>query len=399
MSISKALSQISKVFYLVEEFPSKAPVDNRLLAIANLSQLSEAQIEKFSYSLTSSNLNDLLLLLPNANSKELELIKGVLERRLTNRLLELFFALYQYHYTNNVVRDCGYKVLEVATSKGFNSVTCSNLTVLLSADGIELLSDSLTKHNSMIAKFLNDNKLIKDSPLTVSILERFFSKCSKEAYLLNEKYALKIIKNCNLMVFLSIVVRYLDVLNEKEYLDSINDYIYKCLGWPYVSEGWEGIDYRLKNKFMFWFFLRQLKNYFTINKKKLNVLIDFYKYFKNIYVGDNNQILVIDFGKFIVVDENQLSDYSYVIKNLSFRRLIEVIDNDGFDYIKLQKEFVPSARDYIVEEKEDSLMVLDYKNIGKLFIKDMLEIELEIVKDLRQSKTILGKKSKKVYRN
>lgn len=389
----ECINSLSTEFFLPEEFPMRTLSEEISLLISDAAYIPANDLEKYAFILNSKELEQILLYLPVAKEDELNAIEIIFKKRANRRILKLYWALFQYNFDNISVKKIGLIILDsLYNTNESKDIIYRNLSYAVLDKGIDKICGILKTQNCLVSSFLVDNNLILESPFTIKVLEALFSSCTKESFLLNEKFLLYTLKTTSLENLHKILNCYLDILDEREYLLSINTYIYERLGWPYISDNWSYIHKNLQDKFVRWDYIRKLNIHITKNKNKLNVLTEYYKHFKNVYLSNDNQIIVIDFGEFSLVDDNELSNYSYIVKDSTYKKLCKTIEDLGFDIIKFQKKYILSARDFIIDENEENIMLLDYNNIGRLYIKEMLDINLGIVKDLRKSKTLLNRK-------
>jgi hypothetical protein len=101
---------------------------------------------------------------------------------------------------------------------------------------------------------------------------------------------------------------------------------------------------------------------------------------------DEVSALVIEFEKIVVVDLTN-RPYSCFYHIEDFER--EMKKWTEFDilptFIEIDKVPV-SARDYIIEEKDDTCILLCYEGIDLLYIKELLDIKFGLVPEFRRMK-------------
>jgi len=390
--LSSLLLEMSHSFYLPEEFPARRPNERAEQLLARLTSMRESDLDAFSPLVRSADLDSLLLYTPKVTAEQLIGILRVLRRRANRRVLTLFWPFFQFNYKNPNVTSAAQTILDALPPEDSQSQVAETLSLFLEGRGFEELLDRLKKNIVPLSTFVAREGLVKESPLAHRLYELYFTMCGKDGFLLNPKRFMRLLDTASNDVADEMLINYLRSFEREEYLEGVNLSIIYFRGEPFGSDEWSDIPQDLRRKFADWNSYRILSVHFAHNKRKLRVLADLIQHIIRIRIAGENTYLIIDFGDFVIVDVNELSSYSYLIKKSLYERLSEKIEKSGIESVINSMDRVVNARDFIIEEAEDSFMQLEYDELGKLYIKDMIDIMLGLAPDLRPSKSILNKK-------
>lgn len=390
--LSSALMDISRGFYLPEEFPTRRPSERAERLLARLTSMRESDLDAFYPTVSGADLDSLLLLIPNASAEQLIGILRILRRRANRRVLRLFWPFFQFNYKNPNVTNAAETILHALPPKDRETQIAENLSLFLEGRGFEALLERLKNNVVPLGTFTAREGLVRESPLAQRFCELYFTVCGKEGFLLNPKRFMLLIDKASNDVSDAMLINYLRSFDREEFLEDVNMSIIYCRGEPFGSDDWSDIPQELRRKFADWNSYRLLAGHFTRNKRKLRVLADLIPHIIRIRLAGKNTYLAADFGDFVIVDVNELSSYSYLIKKSLYERLSKKIEESGIESVLYSMDRVVNARDFIIEEAEDSFMQLEYDELGKLYIKDMINIMLGLTPDLRPSKSLINKK-------
>lgn len=390
--LTSTLKELAPRFFLPSEFPERQPEATASQLLKGAIGLSADALSGFAMRLKGSELESLILLLPNAAENEKTCIAAILKMRANRRVLELFWPFFQFHYENDNVFGTAKDLMTPLPEALQASTATRNLDLFTNADGFAVMLDKLNKDGASLAIFAAKEALLLKSPLTVKLFELYFRQCAKDGFLMNEKRLLHTFEALSTKDAESILVHYLKTMSRQEFLLNINTYILSRWGAPFKSAEWAAIPLELKQKFSEWISYRRLAEHFSRNKLKLRILSNVVPYMRHVELSSDAKFMAADFGEFLIVDDNELSSYSYFIEKDLYEKLAQDRLSKGLDDIKFSATRNIGARDFMIDEVEDSFMQLEYEDVGRLYIIDMLNIKLNIVPDLRPSKSIVRKK-------
>jgi hypothetical protein len=124
------------------------------------------------------------------------------------------------------------------------------------------------------------------------------------------------------------------------------------------------------------------------NIRKLNLFARYLPHIKGVESKDGGRMLTIDFGRFLVIDNNGETDYAYFYEK---RNPDQVWEESAFD--AGDRKFY-EAREFILEDVDDEYIRLNFHSIGRLYVAETLDILLGLKPDTRASKSILAGKKK-----
>lgn len=386
------------------DIPEDFPYLNRGEEISALlqkitSNFSLQKVDSFASTLTGREMENLLLALFESGEnkptpEQATILLAILERRISNRLIKIIWQLYQCRYQEinpniqpilAIVKD----FVEREGSLGNESVL---LTKLNEEDGKEQIVQMLNEQEVPINSFRKAYKFNMKSPMLWSIVRRFLEQCEKARFHFNEAWMLRILDYNEPENLTRLITNYLEKNSIEEYIDEINLKLLEKMGYPYSSDSWKDIPDKLKKKFSDWNSSRLLSIHLKgKSNKKYKLLSSYLKNIKEIYPIRNGEVLIIDFGEFVIADDEKILEYSYLIEKSRFEQIREGLESTSIRSFIDEKESVPDARGFILEESESSVMQLNYREVGKLYIKKTLDIMLGKELDMRASKSILKK--------
>lgn len=393
--LNNLLEEIAPRFFLPAEFPEKQPDLHVLDRLYKVADMTGKALENYAATLKSREIESLILILPTADDRAKACILRILDARANRRLLELYWPFFQYHFEDDNVLEGAKILLGRLPDKDRSAQQYKNLALFTEGNGFSSLLEKLNSDRVALGLFIVKEQLLAESPLTIRMTELYFYQCQKEGFLLNEKRLLSIFGMTEPDSAKKILINYLTCLDRTEYLFDVNSYIQGRWGEPTQSADWSDVPAALRRKFTDWISYRRLYTHFSQNQLKLKILNDYIPYILHIRLRHDGRYMAADFGDFVIVDDNELSSYSYLLKKSLYEEISESLEKFSVEYIKLTRSRITAARDYIIEEAEDTFMQLEYEDLGRLYIRDMLNIILNLAPDLRPSKSLVRKKRKK----
>ncbi len=388
--------EIAKRFFLPAEFAKKPPDNASRDLLHSFAGLDAKKLESRAFKLTGKQCEQLLLIAgDDLSDDELATLYKLIEIRASHRLIVLFWACFQYHH-----RDVRYlKIAKIlvngAPKSDEDSPEAAGLALSVGSEGPSRLADKLMDQQIFISTFIQKERLCDASPFCDEMTTAFFKKCSAAGFLLNEKKFTQLLFERSGQMPDDIVSNYLDALTETQYFFDVNNMMLERWGNPYSSADWQEISSELKRKFVNWTSYRKLVMHIKKNKLKIKILADYIPHIRDIHLYRDNRVMVMDFGDFVVVDDCETSPFSYYLSAETYTKIRERIEADEMPDIRREKEKIPHGRDFIIEEMESDFMQLDYEDVGRLYIRDMLDIVLGIKPDLRPSKLLIKNKKNK----
>jgi len=391
------IENLALKFLLVEEFPFEDRRDEWKLAVDECIRIPEKEVSRYAVALGGRRVENLIFACfdegeDKPDSLTSERLLQVLEIRMSKRLIEIIWQFYQFKYKQEnpniqaILRIAGDYIEE----KALSTPEALMLEIFYKGRGKDQIVEMLNQQSMPINSFAGLHKLNLKGPMLKSISKKYLSQCTKFDYHLNEAWMIRLIGEVGLNKITDMVSNYLDCFDVEEYLTKINLCILEKMGYPYASLDWKEIPDPLKRKFSDWNALRLLEGHFLSKSNKKYVLLS--KYISSsikVFFLRNEELLVIDFGKFVVMDDVLLETYSFLVAKEYFDKIQEELETCSIaSFVKSRDDMTP-AREYVIDETDSNVFQLDYQEVGKLYIKKTLDIMLGLEPDTRPSKNIM----------
>ncbi len=393
--LKTSIEALRQKFFTLEEYPfierDRLPAD----ILEKSLKTGPEEVSEFSEGLSSHQIEALLLDYRGlTNTKEKEKIIDIFTARFSKRLLRLIMAIYQYDYNKPAMA----LLFKAITSEAERRQDYPDTGLFIWEFGIikedyAEVNDFIEANGRELDQFFAKFHLKSESPLADEIKYHYLQNASKEAIFSNLRYFMQIIEKRSPAEIFNPVANYLEVFTLEEYLDGINLAIFEKLGDPNVSPEWASYKTKVRDAFAQWKFLYLLKLRSRKYPNKLKVLSQYYSRVRSSYEIEDGRIVVLDFGEIVVVDILD-KPYSLFYQKNDFDREMAAWKNPDSEkepaFIKLDK--IVSARDYMIEEIEDSCMQLSYEGVDTLYIQELLDIKMGLEPDMRAGRV---KKSRK----
>lgn len=307
------------------------------------------------------------------NDKLFDILLKIIEVRITKRLFMIGWYTYQYAHENRGLA----KALMVGLAKIDNYIPDITPTVF-NDDKEGLLRyyvDTLHKKDNVKLKyFMEVNFLLENSPFVKQLYKMYFLECTEDVYNNNEDEFIWLINSLAQSDIGDIIANYLKLVSLENYLVRINETIINKLGVPKPGEQYYGIVSELAEKLRKWHILRNISLFYGDTGIKYRVYSLFYEHMHNVEIVDDNQLMLIDFDTFVVVDGLGMSNLSYLYEKNTFSKHINAYDTrkGSLESWLIPTKRIPEARDAIIEEVSNNIYSLVFFEFGKLYARDLL---------------------------
>ncbi len=392
------LREISRDFLIPEDFPEADREEELLRLRRKVAAAGNRSLRSFAAGLTGRETENLALALfgvgdRQVSGEEAEALLCVLSHRLSDRLIRIIWQLYQANYKNgnpNVPRIL-MLVAEQTDRQERPVPEAVLLTILSRKGGKDRVVEMLNEYPSPINSFLKEYRFNRKSSLVWSIVRRFLTQCGKEYFPFNEGWLLRIIRHDPTDRLGPLLTHYLSRLSLEEYLEEVNLTVLERMGCPGESSLWDRIPEPVQRRFADWNASRLLAAHLGgKHNSKYRLLSRYLPEVCRIAALRGEELLVLDFERFVIVDEAGVPGYSYLIQRERFDEIREELEYRSVKEY-LPEERLPEAREFILDEEESAVLQLNYREVGKLFIIKTLNILLGREMDLRRSKNLLSK--------
>ena len=395
--LRNTIKEMSTRFLLVEEFPFEERGEELRTEAKNAMSVSESNLEKYAFSLGGRAIENMIFALfehseANPDSQETARLLEILAYRMSKRLLEIIWQLYQFKYKddNSNLSLLLKMAVDYIEKEGIKTSEAEMLGIFYSDKGKEKTVEMLNGQSLPINSFAGFYKFNLKSPMLKSISVKYLSQCEQSAYHLNEGWMIRLVEEVSLQRLTELVSNYLNCFSVEEYIADINISILEKMGYPYASLDWKDIPEDLKRKFSDWNALRLLEGHFqTKTNKKYTLLSKYISRSLKVFFLRDDELLVIDFGKFVIIDDINLESYSFLVEKDYFGKIREELEISAISSFIKNRDGLIQAKEYVIEETDSNVLQLDYQEVGKLYIKKTLDIMLGLKPDTRPSKNIM----------
>lgn len=386
VQLRTALKQISEKFFAFREFPY---VERDRLpegVTETAAEVGEDEVDSYGASLTGKELEALIMDFPSLESKEeWDRIGSILTSRFSPRLINLIFNLYQVEYRSEALRFLINKFAEEADRKEQHPELGRFFWDFgKEEDYMPGLKTAFREEIFELDRLFRIYFIGEDTPFAMEVRRRCLEDAEYPLLLKNTKHLIYLIENAPEGQLIEAVTNHIlsfDVLDDA---GEVNRAVLKRLGEPRQSEKWDGYSVETKRKFFQWCYCHRLKLHTPDYPVKYKVFSQYHERIRQCYALEGTPALVMDFDKAVIADIPG-RPHSYFYLKDDFDREIRKWKEFGYlpSFLK-EDEARFSARDYIIENKEDVCILLRYEGVDKLYIKELMDIKLGLVPDYRR---------------
>jgi len=384
--LRSALKQIGEKFFAFREFPYVERDRFPEGVIEAAAEIDETEADSYGASLTGKELESLIMDFPTLErGEERERIASVLASRFSPRLINLIFNLYQVEYNSEALRFLIRKFAEEADRrKQYPEPGRFLWDFGKDEDYISGIKTVFREEVYDLDRLFQIYFIGEDTPYALELRRRCLEDAEYPLLYKNARHLIYLVENAPEEFLTGAVENHILSSQESEASDEVNNAILKRLGEPGNSGKWEAYSEEAKRKFSQWCYCHRLKLHTPEFPAKYKVLSQYRENVLQCYEMEGAQALVMDFGKVAVVDISG-QPHSYFYLKEDFDREIRKWKEFGYQPSFL-KENEPriTARDHIIENKDDVCILLLYEGIDKLYVKELMEIRLELVPDYRR---------------
>ncbi len=400
-------------FFTLEEFPLLSREERPQNVLDDAMKLQESAVRSYAVGLTGKELEGLILELQNPlNTDQILRASQILIARITPRIWKLLTVLYQYHDNSTALNNVLKAVSIQAEERGDSPREAAFIRYFGAVeDKIGAFCVAIEERERDIERCFDEFSVIRKSPFAKKAALAFLETTSKEGLLNNLKWIVATVENHEKEELRCLFTNYLSGLSLEEFHDGINLSIMKKIGQPYLSPDWSGYDKQQRDKFAQWCYLHQLKLHSIGFPRKFAILRKYYDQVRSSYEIKEENLMIIDFGDIVVADIEDYP-YSFFYEKYIFEMemaewvrsreaeaawLPEADEDEERPQVLLpaflrQDKKNATARDFIIEEREESCVKLSYDGVDILYIQEMLDIKMGLEPDLRRKQLARLKK-------
>jgi hypothetical protein len=380
-----ALKQISEKFFAFREFPY---VERDRLPEGVIEAAAEVGWEEagdYGAGLTGKELEALIMDFPSLEpGEERERVASILTGRFSPRLINLIFNLYQVEYHSEALRFLIKKFAEEADRrKQYPELGRFFWHFGKQEDYIPGVKTVFREEIFELDRLFQIYAIAEDTPYALEMRRRCLEDAGYPLLLKNAGHLIYLIENAPEEHLTGAVTNHILSFDVLDSSDGVNEAVLKRLDEPARSEKWGGYSVEVRQKFSQWCYCHRLKLHTMGFPVKYKVLSQFYGNVRQCYALEGTQALVMDFHQVVVVDLPDDPHSWFYLKD-DYDREIRKWKEFGYQpaFLKPDEPRI-SARDHIIENKEDVCILLRYEGVDKLYIKELMEIRLGLVPDFR----------------
>lgn len=390
-ALEQSLESISERLYTYSEFPL---INREILPktiIPEILQLGKAELDNYAIRLAGKFLDGLLYdLIDCQDQKAIDRANIILRLRFSPRLVKLTGRLFQYNFHSMGLKQACKALTEEGNRRGLLPVEGLFVFRFASQDDVkEALIQAADEEGRDLSHLCKSYYIDPDSPLARKSFFSYLVRGGKKELLTNKDWLLFYLETEDLDTLIPLIRNYLSSLTLAEYSRRINLKITERMGDPYESVDWETFTRQERQSFAQWNFLYKLKVHSQKHPQKYKILSRYYDNIRSCKISEDGRVLIIDFGDIVILDPKDRL-VSYFCNKEFFLRSLDNSDGDSELLLSMIDKKGPtiSARDFIIEKREEKCIKLSYEGIDSLYINGMLDIKMGLEPDMRRQKVI-----------
>jgi hypothetical protein len=333
-----------------------------------------------------------------------ERMQVLLETRATTSLHALGWAYFQNHYEDDRVVKAFQRLHAALSAQDGKSVP-----LLPPGDGGPLdgtlpkrIYDRIKEtHVVELDPYFLDNGILVDTAFARSVQVLYFANCPDEGFVRNEDAFVRMLPELDAEDGFQVLAQYLKEHRIGSRYRTINEGILARVGPPDSGHVvWSKLPEKTRAKFWKWLVARAVEDHLSDNPRKFGLLVRYIPYMDTVRRLYEN-ILVMGFGAFYLVDDRQTPDTTYFYDKASYEMWAESMaklepteeelelygkpsvpapspsENAHLDEILPSLPVQPAKR-IVMETFKSSAVLIDCREVGLLFARDFLDDALGI---------------------
>lgn len=372
LKFHNALDSVRKSHPYVKEIPWMDRNDDVIKLLQQIDTLKEFELKEYANTLPNSKLELIFHgLNKDINQVQKEKLFIILSTRMKKRFYNYNWIMLQEHYTNANLSESFALIAEYIKDKVPSKYNQSLASKVSFKDDniIEQALDVINFEDITLNEFFKRYGINRKSKFGKTLLQEFFLQCNSDGFQKNSQLFLAEIENPENLPCPQIS-HYLEVMNVLEYVEDINNYLLNLYNSQDDSCGiWATISEELKIKLVEWNKLKDLGKYMGIHSEKYFFWKNYYGSIEKTEWYPELRMLLLYLPGYVVIDSEKDKDTSYLYKTKAFN--IDNLANWSAD-----PDAVVSMKDAILENERSDIYELNYEGLGKLYIRDYLEMVL-----------------------
>ncbi len=385
--LSKVIESVKEWMYLPDEFPFLDRKKEQETLRDTIRATKGSNRSTLAKNLKHRDLEALLLMLVELeDSLEIEQTTEILVERMSPWLMRLFTSLFVNHEDVSAVLHLFHRLHEKGNELGADY--SEGLLVWNYGGSNQIVADivrDIYSNELGLSEFYRLYSIPENSSFALHIALEYLKIADKDILFSHGHYLIKLIKTQEPAVLENLLLNYWEKFSIADSLTEVNLVIFEQLGEPYISPDWGVFPKEMKDAFVQWHFLYQIRVKTKDYPQKTRCFSKLYHLIRTSYdwPGYDN-LFIIDFGDFVLVDCTD-REKAYYCSSERIEYELAKSKNDGImpAILKHSTGFI-SARDYIIEMKDDDCIELKFTGMSGLYIEEFIGLKTGLYPDTRK---------------
>ena len=330
-------------------------------------------------------------------------IVRILEIRVTGSLLDLGWAYYQNYFTDGRLssaftalhgklrrKDPNSRVFLPAFDSGpFDEALPAKVFAAMTVQGIK-----------QVEPFFETSGILPDTAFARAVLVLFFSSCADAGLVDNSASFVRMLPELGEEDGAKVMLHYLREHRLGPMYRELNQGILSAVGPPDSGHPvWQNVPEVVRARYWKWLVARSVEDHLSENPRKFGLLVRYVPYMESVRLISDD-ILVMGFGNFYLVDDKRTPKLCYYYEKAVFEMWLETLVSEPAQHEETGAEqdagaeegtesgydsampSVPTqmAKRIVMEDIRASAVLLDFPEVGVLFARDFLDGVLGIGK-------------------
>lgn len=383
LKFHNALDSVRKSHPYVEEIPWMDRNDDAVILLQQIDSLKGQQLKEYAVSIPNNKLELVFhALMREITLEQKEKLFTIMTLRIKKRFYQYNWIMFQEHYSNVNLQESFALIAEYMKEKVPLKYNVSLASKISFKDNniIEQALDVLKSEESKLDDSFKLYGISKESKFGKILIQEYFLQCDSDGFQKNSQLFLSQIQNPESSPCPQIS-HYLEVMNVLDYVEDINNYLLNLYNSQDDNCGiWETISEELKVKLLEWNKLKDIGKYMGINSEKYLFWRNYYTAIEKTSWYPELSMLLLYLPGHVVLDSEKEKDASYLYKKKAFNAVFPNLDDENAQDVlaswSLDTDTVVSMKDAILENERSEIYELNYEGLGKLYIRDYLEMIL-----------------------
>ena len=347
-----------------------------------LDSVEDSKLKQYAVSLQNSKLELVFhALKKKITSAQKDKLLHILSIRVKKRFFNYNWVMLQEHYTNANLKESFALLAEFMKARvpAKYDLTLVSKVLDINGDLVEEALSVLEKEELSLTDFFIRYDFQKQSRLAIILLQKYFLQCSQQGFQANSNLFMDWIRQAESPPYQQIG-HYLSVMDILGYNEEINQLLVSLYGEPGSSNFWNNIDKELHTKILEWNKLKDLGKYLGVRSEKFLFWKNYYNFIGQTQWYPDLGLVLLPIPSHVIVDIQKNKRISYLYKKSAFQKAFRAFEAaggpEGQSCWPLDAEAVVPLKNFILENQQSDIYEVTYERLGKLYLRDYLEIIL-----------------------